>query len=207
MTIPSRMAMAMAMGMTSVWAATLAPRSTNRICSVAYATDDNASEEKIGSARILGRREWSTRELGLLRPTRSRLTMVPNPARWSPPPTDIAGDPIEGNAPSGNLVRDARQHGTGFEQQQALHEQRRLVVQQEVPPLADDHLGHDHGGDGVLAGREPPDLLEHRRAEVTERRLHHVERDPVAGRSPRLLHRRRLARVEGEEHRPRLRRA
>ncbi len=50
-------------GMANATVPTLATRSTRRISSVAYATDDKASDEKTGSARTFGSSVCSRRSL------------------------------------------------------------------------------------------------------------------------------------------------
>ena len=58
----------------------LATSRTRRISSVAYATEDNASEEKTGRARIFGSKVCSSRSLATARPTRTRFsTPLPEP--------------------------------------------------------------------------------------------------------------------------------
>src|SRR5438105_4761794 len=69
--------MAIAMGITRCVVPAPATRSTSMICSVAYATEESASEEKIGKARIFGRRVCSIRQLGWLRPRSTRLITDP----------------------------------------------------------------------------------------------------------------------------------
>ena len=53
---------------------TLAMSSTRRISSVAYATEERASDENTGSARTFGRRVCSRPSLGTARPRNSRFT-------------------------------------------------------------------------------------------------------------------------------------
>jgi len=76
-TIAMSAAIASAIGMTRPYTTTLAPSRTVRISSVAYATEDSASEEKTGSARILGSSVCSRCPLATARPTRTRLTIPP----------------------------------------------------------------------------------------------------------------------------------
>src|SRR5207302_10196385 len=63
-------------GMTVPRADRLAASATSMICSVAYATDDSASEAKIGSARTFGRSVCSMRHDGWLRPRRMVLRIA-----------------------------------------------------------------------------------------------------------------------------------
>src|SRR5919197_231481 len=74
-------AMATAMGKAKYRAEALAASKTTRICSVAYATDDSASDEKMGRARTLGRSVCSIRHVGWLRPTSTRFTSEPRAGR------------------------------------------------------------------------------------------------------------------------------
>ena len=90
--------------------------------------------------------------------------------------------------PSSQDERHAGEHHPWFEQEQTLHEQRVLVVQEQVPPLPSEELRNDDDDDGVGIGREPPHLLEHRPREIAERRLDDVERDRHAALAPLLLH-------------------
>ena len=60
----SSAAMAREIGMANATVPALATRSTRRISSVAYATEESASDEKTGSARIFGSSVCSRRSLG-----------------------------------------------------------------------------------------------------------------------------------------------
>ncbi len=72
--------MAIEIGMASATVPALATRRTRRISSVAYATEDSASDENTGSARILGSSVCSSRSLATARPTRTRFsTPLPEP--------------------------------------------------------------------------------------------------------------------------------
>jgi hypothetical protein len=66
-------AIATAIGSTRCVADMPAARRTARISSVAYATEESASEENTGSARILGRSVCSRSRLGIGRPTSRRF--------------------------------------------------------------------------------------------------------------------------------------
>ncbi len=68
-----RAAMATEIGMTSRAEDRLTATRTVRVCSVAYATEERASEEKTGRARIFGSSVCSSRRLAIRRPTRTRL--------------------------------------------------------------------------------------------------------------------------------------
>ncbi len=50
------------------------PTRMTRLASTEYATDDRASDAKIGRARIFGSRVCSMRPLAMDRPTKMRLT-------------------------------------------------------------------------------------------------------------------------------------
>ena len=79
-TMISSAAMAIEIGMASATVPALATRRTRRISSVAYATEDSASDENTGSARILGSSVCSSRSLATARPTRTRFsTPLPEP--------------------------------------------------------------------------------------------------------------------------------
>ena len=76
-----RAAIAAAMGITKAAPAIENASSTWRISSVAYATEESASDENTGSARIFGSRVCSSPELATERPTRMRLmTPLEEPA-------------------------------------------------------------------------------------------------------------------------------
>jgi hypothetical protein len=69
------------MGKTRCREAALAARSTTMICSVAYATEESGSEEKIGSARIFGSSVCGRCELGWRLPTSTRFNRGWRPTR------------------------------------------------------------------------------------------------------------------------------
>src|SRR5688500_3117813 len=64
------------------------------------------------------------------------------------------------------VERTARHDDERLEEQDPVEEQRRLVVQQCLPPVLGDELGEDNRHDRVAARRSAPDLLQQRRAEV-----------------------------------------
>jgi hypothetical protein len=69
-------AIAIEIGMTRCSDPADATRRTSMICSVAYATDDNGSEERMGRARILRSVECSACHDGWLRPRRTVLKIA-----------------------------------------------------------------------------------------------------------------------------------
>src|SRR6266540_525467 len=75
-------AMTRAIGITRWRDVALAASSTTMICSVAYATDDSGSDEKIGRARILGSRVWGSADVAWRRPRRTRFSIDRWP-RWA----------------------------------------------------------------------------------------------------------------------------
>ena len=72
--------------------------------------------------------------------------------------------------------RDAREQDAILVQEEPLDEQRALVVQGQLPPMGNDHLGHEDVDHDVGVHREPPHLVQHGTGEVSEGRFHDVER-------------------------------
>src|SRR5262245_16983043 len=81
-TITISVEIAIAIGNARYLAVALAVSRTIRISSVAYATEDSASDENTGSARIFGRRVCSSRALSTARPTRMRFATLVDGAGW-----------------------------------------------------------------------------------------------------------------------------
>ena len=104
-------------------------------------------------------------------------------------------------APVGGLqlVRHAGHHHAGLEQQPGLQPQGALVVQQLLPPAADDVL-RDVDGDHVARALEPvvADVLEDRPGDLAVRRGEDRQRDVEPAGVPLLLQRLGLVRVDGD---------
>src|SRR5688500_2135136 len=66
------------------------------------------------------------------------------------------------------VERNARHDDVRFEEQDPLEEQRRLVVQQRLPPMLRDEFRQHHGDDRIAARRSTPDLLQQRWPKVAE---------------------------------------
>src|SRR5690606_22487968 len=86
------------------------------------------------------------------------------------------------------LPRDAGHHDARLEQQPALQPQRALVVQQLLPPVADDVLGDEHGDDvaGALAA-DALDVGEDRAGDLPVRRVEALQGDGQVERIPLVL--------------------
>ena len=81
-------------------------------------------------------------------------------------------------------VGHAREHDALLEQQQPLDEQRALVVQDPLPAVRADDLGHHDHADGIRIGRDRPDLGQQRLPEVAVGRRHDLDRDREGARCP-----------------------
>src|SRR5688500_11626887 len=75
------------------------------------------------------------------------------------------------------VVRGARRDDLRLEEEDPSEDQRRLVVQQGLPPVLGHELRKDDGHDGVATARSAPDLLQQRRTEIAEGRLDQDERN------------------------------
>src|SRR5712692_5207612 len=93
-----------------------------------------ASEEKIASATRLRSRSCRACASGIGRPTRTRLSRATlmRPGSYRISRLDAGTQ----------QVRDIRDHGVPAEEQRALEQERRLVVQDVLPPSAGDELGY-----------------------------------------------------------------
>ena len=85
------------------------------------------------------------------------------------------------------LPRHARDHHAGLEQQPALEPQGALVVQEVLPPVADDVLGDVDADDVARAGpADAADVVEHRPGDLPVRRIHDDQVDADAAPLPLL---------------------
>ena len=102
----------------------------------------------------------------------------------------------------GQLERHACQDHPRLEEQQPLQVERALVVQQPVG-AADDELGHYNHGDSIWVGRDGSQVCQQRRADVSERRLDDLQRQPGWEAAPIVFDRAHFVVVLGEVDRPR----
>src|SRR5437868_4289267 len=100
------------------------------------------------------------------------------------------------------LPRDASDHDAWLEQQPALQAQGALVVEELLPPVADDVLGDEHGDD--VAGAPTADALdvgEDGPGDLPVRGIEDLQRDGDVERVPLVLKTLRLLRVHRDGHR------
>src|SRR6185503_10829138 len=159
-------AIAAEIGKTSPLNTVLTIASWMKISPVAYATEDSASEANTGSARTFGSSVCSSCALENARPTRMRLRTGPvgfgAVRALIGPPSGPRGDLARFDP---KVERHARHDDRRLEQQQALDVERRLVVQEVLPPVRRDELGQDDRHDGVSAVRLLADLGQERDAQ------------------------------------------
>src|SRR6478735_4415377 len=94
-----------------------AARRMAKLASTEYATDDRASDAKIGRARIFGSSVCCIRPLAMLRPTKMRLSSPWATVSSRRRTTAMGGNPTPGG--SADLERDAGQHHAALEQHQS----------------------------------------------------------------------------------------
>ena len=100
------------------------------------------------------------------------------------------------------LPRDARDHHPRRVVQPGLEPQRALVVQELLPPVADDVLGHED--DDEVARAVPPhapDVVDDRAGDLPVRGVEHPQRHGQVARLPLLLQPLRLLRVDPDRER------
>src|SRR5436189_4840140 len=126
----------------------LAASRTTRICSVAYATEDRASDDRIGRASTFGRCVCPSRWVGWARPTRNRFRSVPNPTwvlsrgTWA-----IGGDSMTHSPTRSGLQADVR--GDLLEALDGHLEELVQVQAEDLRGLGDFVAVHA-GGEGLL---------------------------------------------------------
>src|SRR5581483_12065040 len=116
-TISSSTPMAMATGMVRDRAPAPASTRMRKISSVAYAEDDNASDEKTASAFVLERRSWASWALASGRPTRNQrslahsLLSAPRGAKTLSRATSVSDDASRNVSWNGRWMRTYRSPG------------------------------------------------------------------------------------------------